>query len=208
MIKRKWRRPRKTGPCFPVEVLCCKTHCVYFTVYPPGHVPHAREAVVVVSLDGRVPSSAAEDAETTSPPALLEGTLFEAAWDAALGQMGVREHEGADAPSTWLSSQERGVDRAVCLVGVGLEVEESALVTRAETLDVDTLRLREGQAMIREKPTIRGKGEAVVHVLNAILTTGRNLVDRLLAAGHLAGLWGRPFRWLPGSRRLVPLVGT
>ncbi|MCP4760329.1 MAG: hypothetical protein GY870_01025, partial [archaeon] len=31
-------RDRKTGPCFPIRIMRCKTHKLGFTIYPPGHV--------------------------------------------------------------------------------------------------------------------------------------------------------------------------
>jgi hypothetical protein len=91
---------------------------------------------------------------------------------------------------------------------VALDVEESAQIVRAEALGVDALRLREGQSMIRQSPDIRTGGRAVVHVLKTVLAQGRSLIERLLVAGYLAGLWGRPFRWFPNLKQLVALVDT
>ena len=34
---------------------------------------------------------------------------------------------------------------------------------------------------------------------------GCGLMDRLAVLGHLAGCWGRPYRWVPGTRRLLEL---
>ena len=47
-------RDRKTGPRFALRILYCSTHKVYFTVYPPGHVPYGRQAVAPVDERGRV----------------------------------------------------------------------------------------------------------------------------------------------------------
>lgn len=208
-IGKKCDRRRKTGPCFPVCVLCCRTHTVYFTVYPLGHVPHGRVAVAVVAPDGSQPlDDEGAVAPTAVPPVSVEDSLLEAAWEASHGRIWAREYEAADAQSQWLGSQRRHVDLAARLTGVALDVGQSAQIRRAESLGVDTLRLREGQALIRKRPGLRGHGEAVVHVLKAVLASSRSLVDRLLVAGHLAGLWGSPFRWFPNTRRLAALLGT
>jgi len=206
-IGKKCDRPRKTGPCHPLCVLRCRTHNVCFALYPPGHVPHGRQAVVTVSLDGREPVDAA-DAGEGDPPAVVEGTFLEAAWEAGHGKIWTREYEPEDAQGKWLETQHRHVEQATRLAGVALEVGESAQVARAESLGVDALRLREGQALIRKCPNLRGQGQAVVHVLKAVLAAGRSVVDRLIIAGHLAGLWGRPFRWFANNKQLIALVGT
>jgi hypothetical protein len=45
-------RKRKTGPCFPLTVVRCAEHGHAFTLYPRGHVPWGRRAVVLVDPDG------------------------------------------------------------------------------------------------------------------------------------------------------------
>jgi hypothetical protein len=47
-------RSRKTGPGFGLQRLHCELHGVYFTVYPPGYVPYARQAVAPVDERGQV----------------------------------------------------------------------------------------------------------------------------------------------------------
>lgn len=208
-IGKKCDRPRKTGPCFPVCVLHCWTHTVYFTVYPPGHVPHGRVPVAVVALDGSDPVDGdSAEAPAAAPPVSVEDSLLEAAWEAGHGSIWVREYEAANAQGKWQETQRRHVELAARLTGVAREVGPSAQVLLSESLGVDTLRLREGQALVRRRPGLRTRGSAVVHVLKAALGAGRSLVDRLLVAGYLAGLWGRPFRWFPNIKRLRALVGT
>ncbi len=56
----KCRRSRKTGPGYSVDVLICSEHGS-FTVYPPGHVPHGREAAVPVNAAGHPVSEEAVD---------------------------------------------------------------------------------------------------------------------------------------------------
>jgi len=207
-VGKKCDRRQKTGPCHPVCVLRCATHCVCFTVYPPGHVPHGRRAVINLALDGSDPDDGdADDADVSDTPGILDGTQLEPAWEAGHGKTWSREYE-LTVTENWFGTQWRQVERATHLTGVALDVEEPDQITRAEILSIDALRLREGQAMIRRSPGIRTRGLAVVHVLKAALAHSRSLLDRVLVAGHAAGLWGRPFRWLPNPNQLVALIGT
>jgi hypothetical protein len=71
-------RPRKTGPGFPLAVVGCSRHPLgRYTLYPPGHVPHGRQAVVPCSPSGRL----LQDSATGQP--VWQATLFRAAIDAA-----------------------------------------------------------------------------------------------------------------------------
>jgi len=45
-------RGRKTGPGIPIRILRCKSHGLYFTVYPMGHMPYGRQAIAAVDLRG------------------------------------------------------------------------------------------------------------------------------------------------------------
>ena len=45
-------RQRKTGPRHPLEVARCRVHGKAFTLYPPGHRPYGRQAVVPLASDG------------------------------------------------------------------------------------------------------------------------------------------------------------
>jgi len=69
-------RDRKTGPCFPLMVVRCCTHKIYFTIYPPGHVPHGRKRISPVAPDGG-------DLNEKEGAAKFSGTLFDAALDAS-----------------------------------------------------------------------------------------------------------------------------
>ena len=46
-------RARRTGPCFPLAVVGCSRHPLgRYTLYPPGHSPYGRQAVVSCSVSG------------------------------------------------------------------------------------------------------------------------------------------------------------
>lgn len=57
----KGYRPRKTGPCFPIQVLECQTHGGFFTAYPMGHVRYGRERLAPVGVSGAVLEQEVDD---------------------------------------------------------------------------------------------------------------------------------------------------
>lgn len=175
-------RERSTGPCFPLTVLRCATHGRAFTVYPPGHVPYGRLALVALAPNGE----AVRGAEP------FAGTLFEAARDAARGVAWPREQPGGS--DKWWGTQGRRVWGAALLTGVAPELPARLRPELAGLLDVDLLVLTGEPA----PAGYRSLGLAVCRVLDA-LYPGPCLVDRLGAAGALAGLWGEPLRFDPST---------
>jgi hypothetical protein len=205
-------RERKTGPCFPLAVVRCSTHQVAFTVYPPGHYPYGRVAVAPAAPDGELLRKGDADATETSN---AEGdavsrpldwvlSVFSAAQDASQGQAWPRE-----SPARW-RTQGRWLQLGARLLGIGPVADDVADEQRhreqmAETLGVPALHLLEGARRFRLSRGYRERGRAVVEVLQQ-LPVPRSLSERLLAAGAIAGLWGRPSRWDPGGRTLRPLL--
>jgi len=51
-IKRNGFRSRKTGPGYPLQIMKCKSHGSFFTVYPPGFVPYGRQRIAPVAAGG------------------------------------------------------------------------------------------------------------------------------------------------------------
>lgn len=183
------RRARKTGPRIALVVARCRTHGRAFTVYPPGHVPYGRVAVVPVDLAGR-------EVRTESGERGLSGTLFEAALDAAAGDRWPRS--GAVERGT-RRTQGRRIERASSLLGLALATPARTRERLAAALAVPLLRLRESPRecwMAGASWTDRGRQ------LERVLLEVREPA-RLLVAGQVAGLWGRPSRWDPGGGRGV-----
>lgn len=198
-------RPRRTGPRFALWVLRCRTHDVYFTVYPPGHVPYGQQPVLPLAPDGRIPVAPQSVGQDERPP-IFDGTLFEAAWDAGRGCVWSREC--LQQSGRWQATQVQRVEQAARLTGVSADLDVTVQSTQAEALGVDVLTLREAQSLVRQKPGLISRGAAVVRVLEACLRRGGHLVRRLIAAGHLAELWGRPYWWNLSASRLDLLVAT
>jgi hypothetical protein len=183
VVRQSWR-PRKTGPCFPLLVMRCREHGRSFSVYPPGHVPYGRRALARVAFDG----AAIVDAAGGAKPA--DGTLFEAAADAAAGVAWGREDDGT---GSW-SYQLRQMKRSAQLLGLTSPAPLADAAAVAELLAVDTLLVMEQRAVLAVGPGYVGRGAAVMKVFMA-LQKGPSLVDRLAEAGYQAGLWGQPYRW-------------
>jgi len=181
-------RPRKTGPGFPLAVVGCTRHpASRYTLYPPGHVPHGRKAVVPCTSTGPLLRSRASGL----PPWPV--TLFSAAVDAATGEDGSLSHRSTKDISH-RCTQGRHLKRVGGLLGLLPDVESRIREQIATRLQVPTMDLRSGaHAWTRRWQT---QGDAVVAVLTALPVDG-SLLDRVLAAGMVAGLWPRPQRWDP-----------
>ena len=197
------RRERKTGPCFPLTVMQCRAHGRAFTLYPPGHVPYGRRAVVPVSFDGgRV------DADEGQVP--YHATVFDAALDAAGGQPWHRDEPtgkyrggGSDR---WWSTQGRRLLRLARLTGVAPDLGPRQRAQISDVLVVALLLLLEHARLILEAPGYRTRGAAITAVMAALPRTTPRVAERLAKAGHVAGLWGWPYRWEASEGRLRSLM--
>jgi len=196
---------RKTGPCFPLTVVHCGLHRRGFTLYPPGHVPYGRIVVAPVSSGGALVKDlpSGEDTPEATPITKLDwpGTVFSAAVDAAAGQAWPRK--APTRPAHW-RTQGRRLARGARLVGIGPTTAADGQRHReqmARRLGVPTL-VVVGQALRwKEARGYRERGMAILLVL-AEMEASRAISDRLMSAGEVEGLWGRPSRWDPGGRVL------
>ncbi len=125
---------------------------------------------------------------STTPDAFA-GTVFRAVVDASRDMPWARESGFTDDPG-W-PSMCRDLWTATLWVGVAPELHDKEREARAADLDVDLLPLRDGARAIAEAPGYRSRGKAVMAVLDE-LPSGRPLLERLLRAGHAAGLFGEP----------------
>lgn len=186
-------RERKTGPCFPLTVLVCETHGVGFTLYPPGHVPYGRTAVATVAPDGRALVDGPKGAEG------FEETVFAAALSASEGEAWDRERPGGSA--RWWGTQWRRLAVALRICGLAPGIGEAERASVAAALGVELLLLRDQAWRTAAAPGYRRRGQAVRAVLER-LAPGPCVLSRLMASGHLAGLWGAPLWWETQTGRL------
>ena len=185
-------RPRKTGPCFPLAVVGCSRHRLgCYTLYPPGQVPHGRQAVVSCSPAGPLLRNA--DGQP-----LWHATVFAAALDAAAGVWWRADSPADDARRR--RTQGRHLQVAGRLLGIHPDVDSRTRERIATRLRVPTLILRSAaRAWTR---SWRAQGNAILTVLQA-LALDEALADRLLSAAMVADLWPRPQRWDPDRQTWV-----
>lgn len=186
--KHAWRR-RKTGPAFPVRILRCRTHPHYFTVYPLGFTPYARQPLT--PLASTVRAAADESAAVSSP---WSRTVFEAAIRAAEGELGLRDVVHGDPVEPRYATRRRRTRRAGLLLGLAAETEERVAEVVGQSLGLLGLDHQAGRQAFAHAHTRRGQGTAIVSMLQVLPTAGA-LESRLLGAGFLVGLWGRPALW-------------
>lgn len=193
-------RLRKTGPGYAVAVIGCGVHPYgRYTLYPPGHVPYGRRPVAPYRPSGQL----VVDAESRRPP--WEATLFAAALDAAKGESWPAEGRWFQQPDPRRrQTQGRSLQLAGRLVGVHPQLEDSVRERIATRLAVPTMTLIGGARSWAKSWKLRGDG--ILAVLVA-LPQETSLLDRLLDAGALSGLWGQPHRWEARRRRWVKRRG-
>jgi hypothetical protein len=186
-------RPRKTGPGFPLAVVGCTCHPHgRYTLYPPGHIPYGRQQVVPCSPSGPL----LRDPATGQPE--WPATVFGAAIDAAEGQRWSAHSPADDARRR--RTQGCRLELAGTLLGVHPDLEARPREWIATRLRVPTMTLR--SAAGRWATRWPARGTAVLAVLHA-LPLDQSLLDRLLAAGAITGLWPSPQRWDPLRRTWV-----
>lgn len=180
-------RVRKTGPCIALAVARCRTHAVAFTLYPPGYVPYGRVRVMPVDLAGRA-------VWTPSGSRSWAGTLWEAASDAADAKRWPKE--GTEPTSR--RTQGRRLEQASTLLGLSLWLDASMRERLGAALDVPTLTLvKVCKTSLHAGGSWTERGAMIVAVLERVREP-----RRLLAAGHVVGLWGPASRWDPVGQAL------
>jgi hypothetical protein len=188
-------RSRKTGPCFPLNVLRCRTHEIAFTLYPPGYTPWGRKKWAPVAPDGTV--VACEEGASR-----FQDTYFEAALVAAEGIVWAREKEvEEDFRNPSFITQQCRLDRALRLLG--LKGDRAWCEAFAQTLSIPGQRLHEAAQTLTKWPSnLSALGRAVRDVLSEIPRFLGDLFERLAACGAAVGLWPPLHVWRPYLRQL------
>lgn len=177
------RRARKSGPAHRLVVCRCRAHGVFFTVYPPGHVPYGRVAVVAEDSEGRTVQGDA-----------LGATIFGAALEVCEAQPSAR---------TQRRTLQRRLGVCAAMLGLLTNLTEPVRDRIADALWLPRLAAREGSRAYGSLHRLRDRGSLVLGLLSRVPRVRRT---GLFVAGELAGLWGRPSRWDPGGQTLRPLV--
>lgn len=198
LLVHHWR-DRKTGPEFPLLVLQCRTHGIAFTLYPPGHVPYGRCAVAPVDLEGQPLFGV--DEEPCEATLAWEQTLFGAAQDAARRQAWPRRNDGAPQQGCW-----RTQGRRIAQLGQVLGLAGAGDSVMVGPLGISALGQREAEAAYGQAKGYEARGRAVSTIASELQSVPCDLLDLILAAGFVAGSWGRAYRWDTRTRQLRPVV--
>jgi len=122
--------------------------------------------------------------------------------DAAQGQRWPRE--GAHETEGVRTTQRRRVREAAILLG--LAAGATTPVLAAAVLHLPEGRLVETTRRLSESRDLVTWGRCVIDLVHVLARRGgRWLMDRFAVLGHLAGWWGRPWRFVLRGARLLPL---
>lgn len=166
----------------------CKVHGGCFTVYPAGFARYQRQPVAQTAY------GSSDLRETREERALeaFEGSQFEAAVDAWKGKAWLREWVAG--LRKWWETQRRQLEKALRLLGLDPGMGQEKSLRIAQVLDMDHLAMVEQKRKLVVQPGYRCRGHGVITMLQALVKRTCP-VERLLLAGHQAGLWGKPLWW-------------
>ncbi len=199
MISVKGRRVRKTGPVEVVWVFRCKAHGRSFTVYPPGCVPYGRTALVHVTPEGAAIGGAALVGDTTYFGATIMASRGQT-WPESSSARGADATVGSEFPPDGVRRTQRRRQRGAARL-LGLVFDCNRVAERiAEVLGVPLLRLQDFRSAYGEARGWTQGAKVLVKMLAALPRT-LALVDNVLRAGAIAGLWPHPRGCDPGRAR-------
>ena len=177
-----WRE-RTTGPGFPLAVIGCKTHGVYFTLYPPGHVPYGRVSFAELALNGTPVEKG------RGPP--FGHTYFDAALDAAAGIQWPKSSSEGSMQARFIT-QCRHMERCSLIFGLRKKMERRGKV--AEQLGIGGFLLEEARHRLLVDGGFGVEGQAICQVLNVLEET-EPIFQRLATCGHYDDIWPQIQRW-------------
>jgi hypothetical protein len=183
----KWRR-RKHGPEHPVAVGCCRPHRSWFTLYPPGWTPFARQQLAYETPLGD---------QVGGADVPWCGTLFRALVDEADGRKWPRfarftpSADDEPSPPGTRKTQLRHLVGASMLLGLAAVGDGDSVVV-AVALGIPLVQLAAAAAHIRDGPTAAVRGQGGAAVLKAVACPRRRLFTELVYLGHHQQFWGPP----------------
>lgn len=129
---------------------------------------------------------------------------FRAGLDAAKGELWLRDGAGGDFGKPLYATQARWIRASATLLGLSPDQDEGLAARLAQTLRVPLAVHCVARRAALAATGLAGRGRAIGDVLDALPPAPR-LWDRVLDAGHLVGLWGRPFSWDPLFGQRLPI---
>lgn len=182
------RRERKSGPEHALAVCRCHAHRVSFTIYPPGHVPYGRIAIVAADSEGRRIRGNA-----------LAMTVFSTVFEATDRDGGGRD-DAVHEPQVHRRTRGRRLGLCAAIIGIAGVLTDPVRGRIADALSVPTLLLREAAQAYSASCSMYERAGVIRSVLVSVALATRR--TGLLAAGYFARLWGRPNHWDPVGKML------
>ena len=170
----------------------CRSHSIYFTLYPYGHVPYGREPLVGnISACGKsILDETSADLGLTRHPSSAQGTIFEAALDASNKKTWPKEGaQGSLEPR--LPTMQQKLDRGSRLLGLHETLSSKQWESTSQILELA------GQVVIDYRNELKGgstpskMGEAI-HLLLQMVPQSILLYERFTEVGAIVGLWPTP----------------
>jgi hypothetical protein len=195
-------RDRQTGPCFPLAVVYCKIHDVYFTLYPPGHYPYGRQPLVEqITVNSEIVeiSTSADDLDLPDRLVFFRGSLFDAALDADLFHAWPKEGcQGSLQPR--FNTQLRLLDRAAKLLGISLTSGSRQRELITEVLDLPGQLVSQCSDRLSHQSTFKKQGQSICRLLRTL--KNHCLFERFVQTGSIAGLWPPSYFTIYKTKRL------
>ncbi len=189
-------RNRKTGPRIPLAVLECNIHNSYFTVYPPGHVPYGRKALVSdIALDGCHVKS-----ETEETSDLFGESLFDAPLRASQGVFYPKEGS-CDPFDSCYDTQLNHIKKAALILGILPEDKAPKCIHIMEILNLPhSLQAEPFSCFSDQEWDYRKTSQLICNILSRLPADKR--FERLVACGALSELWPSLCIWNPDTKKL------
>ncbi len=169
-------RDRKTGPEISLCVVYCKTHDAYFTLYPPGHVPYGRTALVDLTLSGE------ELEQDRGPP--FTGTYYQAALDGEQGRAWPKESaEGSQVPR--FETQKRHLTRCCTQFSI---LDKTNWEKATDAIKVAGIVLKQASEILKFHKGYRMMGSCICKIIRQITPTIQTFLG-LASCGYYAGIW-------------------
>ncbi|MBF8274165.1 MAG: hypothetical protein HW380_3270 [Magnetococcales bacterium] len=189
-------RERKTGPCYPIRVVRCRTHNKSFTLYPPGHVPHGRKSVGNLAENG---SSIFGLTGTER----FKGTIFDAALDADKQLFWPLEN-GDFHVNPNIVTQANYLNRSKELLGIQPDISDEQRFIISHILMVSVTFLLDAANRMLGKVDLQTQGQIIREILEKIPPFESSLFERFVAVGTYLGRWAHLHVWDPVHQYLIP----
>lgn len=198
-------RERATGPCFSVAVIRCRSHSIYFTLYPHGYIPYGRQRLVANISEWGSPviddltdepsetDDLADDQNEDRKLSPFRESFFAAALSAGKGEKWLADSvQGSMKPR--FSTQRRHLDRIFRILGIHsfLNFRQRELIS--ELLQIPGQIIHDSVSALNARTTIEQRGQIILHLLTFLIAIPFPY-NRLTEAGSVVNLWPNPCFW-------------